>query len=95
MGQFGPNPHFSFICFGAMAAQGINASWGCASTFIVGVDVGTGGIGQSFLHTNRFSDVDPALGHGVPALVGISSGGGDCYQLRNLLGWIPLEVFLC
>ena len=35
-----------------------------------------GGIGQSFLNSNKFSDADPALGHGVPAWVGISSSGG-------------------
>ena len=74
MGQFGPHPHFS-ICFGIMAAWGIAVSWGCGSTFTVGVDVGAGEIGQSFLDSNKFSDTDPALGHGVPAWVGISSGG--------------------
>ena len=67
--------HFS-ICFGAMAAWVIAASWGCGLTCIVGVDVGAGGIGQSFLDSNKFSDVDPALAHGVPALVWISSSGG-------------------
>ena len=77
MGQFDPYSHFSFVCFSATGAQGIGASWGCASTFIVGVDVGAGGIGQSFLDSNKFSDIDPALGHGVPALVGIFSSGGE------------------
>ena len=42
----------------------------------MGADVGVGGIGQSFLHLNKFSDVDPVLGHGVPALAGIFSSGG-------------------
>ena len=42
----------------------------------MGVDVGVGGIGQSFLDLNRFSDVDPVSGHGVPALAGIFSSGG-------------------
>ena len=76
MGQFGLHPHFSFICLGATAAWGIAVSWACASTFIVGADVGVGGIGQSFLDSYKFSDVDPAQSHGVPALVGISSSGG-------------------
>ena len=57
----------------------IAASWGCGSTFIVGVDIGVGGIGQSFLDSNKFSDTDPALGHGVLAVVGVSSSGGDYY----------------
>ena len=35
-----------------------------------------GGIGQSFLDSNMFSDIVPALGHGVPALVGMFSSGG-------------------
>ena len=35
-----------------------------------------GGIGQSFLDSNKFSDFDPVLGHGVPALAGIFSSGG-------------------
>ena len=76
MGQCGPHPHFSFICFGATMAQGISVSWSCASTFIKGDDVGVGGIGQSFLDLNKFSDVDPVLGHGVPTLAGIFSSGG-------------------
>ena len=42
----------------------------------MGVDVGTGGIGQSFLDSNRISDNGSVLGHGVPALAGISSSGG-------------------
>ena len=75
MRQFGAHPHFS-ICFEAMAAWSIAALWGCASTFIVGVEVGAGRIGQSFLNSNKFPDADPALGHGVPAQVGISSSGG-------------------
>ena len=40
---------------------------------------GVGGIGQSFLVSNRFSEVDPALGQGVPCLtgaLGMSSKGG-------------------
>ena len=75
IGQFGPHPHFS-ICFGVTVAWGIAALWGCGSTFIVGVEVGAGGIGQSFLDSNKFPDADPALGHGVPTQVGISSSGG-------------------
>ena len=38
----------------------------------MGVDVGKGGIGQSFLDSNRFSDNGSVLSHGVPALAGIS-----------------------
>ena len=52
-----------------------------SSVLIVGVGVaaGVGGIGQSFLVSNRFSDVDPELGQGVLCLggaLGISSSGG-------------------
>ena len=34
----------------------------------VGVAAGVGGIGQSFLVSNRFLDVDPELGQGVLCL---------------------------
>ena len=75
MGQFGP--HGNFICFGATAVWWISILWYCASTFIVGVDAGVRGIGQSLLNSNKFSDVDPFLAHGVPALAGILSSGGE------------------
>ena len=46
----------------------------------VGVAAGAGGIGQSYLVSNRFSDVHPGLGQGVLCLGGAlgtsSSGGG-------------------
>ena len=44
----------------------------------VGVGTGVGGIGQSFLVSNRFSEADPALDQGVPCTPGalrISSSG--------------------
>ena len=82
MGQFGPHPHFHFVCFGATVAWGISVSWCCALTFNVEVDAGVVEIGQSFLTSNKFSDIDPAPGHGVPALVGIFSSGG---------GWLSAE----
>ena len=39
---------------------------------MVGTDAGAGveRVGQSFLVSNRFSKVDPALGQGVPCLTG-------------------------
>ena len=41
---------------------------------------GLGGIGQSFLASNRFTGADPELGQGVPCMTGASgmssSGGG-------------------
>ena len=49
-----------------------------------------GGIGQYFLDSNKFSDVDPAPGHGVPAQVGISSSGGGLLSVDEpLLGGFP------
>ena len=59
---------------------GIAAILGC-SVLMVEVGVGTGvvGIDQSFLVSNRISEADPALGQGVPCLIGalgISSSGG-------------------
>ena len=44
-----------------------------------GVGTGEGGISQSFLVSNRFSDANPALGQGAPCLtgaLGISSSNG-------------------
>ena len=72
------------LVWGAFITLGIAATWGGASVFMVGADVGTwaGGIGQSFLVSNRFSEVDPALGQGVPCLTGalvISSKGGESW----------------
>ena len=58
---------------------------------MVGADKGTGvgGIGQSFLVLNRFSEADPALGKGVPCLTGSlemsSSGGGLILSFRDLV----------
>ena len=72
-----------------MAAWGIAASWGCGSTFIVGVDVGVGGICQSFLNSNKCPDADPALGHGVPAQVGIFSSGGGLSAEQPPWGGFP------
>ena len=43
-----------------------------------GVGTGVGGIGQSFLVSNKFSEADPALGQGVVCLtgaLGMSSSG--------------------
>ena len=69
MGHLGPHPH---LCtFGIKMGWGVAASWVCGSTFIGGLEVDVGGIGQSFLNLNRFPNIDPALGHRVPAWVGI------------------------
>ena len=67
--------------------RGIGVSWGCALNFIVEVDVGAGGIGQTFF------DIDPALGHGVPPLVALFSHSGGLLSAEeppwggNLLGF--------
>ena len=69
-------------CLGITMAWGIAATWGSSSVLILGAGVpaGVGGIGQSFLVSNRFSDVDPQLGQGVLCLGGAlgtsSSDGG-------------------
>ena len=72
MGQCGPHEYFSVPCLDIVMAWGIAAVLGCSSVFMVGAGVGTRveGIGQSFLVSNRFSEVDPALGQGVPYLTG-------------------------
>ena len=80
MGQCSPHEHFSVACLGITMVWGIPAILGCSSVLMVGVGVGTGvgGIGQSFLVLNRFSEADRALGQGVPCLtgsLGISSSG--------------------
>ena len=82
MGQCGPHVQFFVACLGVSIALRIAATWGGASVFMVGADVGTGagGIDQSFQVSNRFFKVDCALGKGVPCLVGTlgmsSKGGG-------------------
>ena len=82
MGQCSPCEQSSIACLGLTIAWGIAATWDGASFLIVGAGVGAGvgGIGQSFLASNRFSGADPELGQGVPCLTGVlgmfSSGGG-------------------
>ena len=68
MRQGGPHEQSSRACLGLTIAWGIAATWGEVSVLMVGVGVGTGvgGIGQSFLVSNRFSGADPELGQGVP-----------------------------
>ena len=77
MGQCGPLEHFSTTCLGITIAQGFAATWGGASVFTVGA--GIGGIGQSFLASNKFLGADPVLGQGVASLggtLGMSSSSG-------------------
>ena len=53
-----------------------------------GVGTGVGGIGQSFLVSNKFSEADPALGQGVPCLteaLGMSSRGGGLEFCAGLM----------
>ena len=57
---------------------------------MAGTDVGAGvgGIGQSFLVSNRLSKVDPALGQEVPCLtgaLGMSSKGGGFWTDNMML----------
>ena len=88
MGQCGPHKQSSIPCLGLTFAWGITATWGGASVLIVGAGViaGVGGIGQSFLVSNRFSDANPELGQGVPCLIGalatsLSGGGFESWCL--------------
>ena len=82
MEQCGPHEQPSAACLGLTLTLGIAAIWGHVSVLMVGAGVGTrvGGIGQSFLVSNRFSEADPALGQGILCLTGAlsmsSSGGG-------------------
>ena len=70
---------------------GIAALLGCSSVLMVGVGVGigVGGIGQSFLVSNRFSDAKPTMGQGIPCLMGapgISSSGGGLSIMDLVVG---------
>ena len=72
---------------------GIAATWGGSSALTVraGVGTGAGGIGQSVLVSNRFSDAVPELGQGVLCLDGAlgifsSSGGLDTSFWGLLVG---------
>ena len=87
MGQCGPHVQFFAACLGVTIALWIAATGGGASVFMVGA--GVGGIGQSFLVSNRFSEVDPALGQGVPCLIGALGTGGSC------LSWIFWSMKIC
>ena len=55
-----------------------------------GVGAGVGGIGQSFLISNRFSEADPVLGQEVLALartLGMSTSGGGLESLAEGISW--------
>ena len=76
---------------GIVMVHGIAAILGCSSVLMVGAGVGTGigGIHQSFLVLNRFSDAEPALGQGEPCLAGtlvISSSGGRLSFMDLIVG---------
>ena len=55
--------HWGFPVLGAVALS------------LWGVEIIAGGIGQSLLNSNKFPDIFPALGHGVPAQVRILLSG--------------------
>ena len=91
--------HILFYLLRHHSGTGVAVSWVCASTFIVGVDVGAGGISQSFLNLNKFSDVDPVLHHGEPSLTGIFSSGGGLLSAEgphcNRFSWnFPFVKFI-
>ena len=91
MGQCSPQEHFSVACLGITMALGIAATWGGSSVLMVGAGVrtGVGGICQSFLVSNKFSEADPVLGQEVLCLGGAlgisSSGGGLDFSLWGLV----------
>ena len=67
-------------------------------------EVTTGGIGQSFLNSNKVPDIFPAPGHGLPAQVGIrlSSGGLLCgvlscggFSFSEFIGTLGVVVGGC
>ena len=66
IGQSGHHLHFS--TFEVIMAWRIAAPWVCGCIFIWGLEVDLGGIGQSFLNSNRFPDIDLAPGYGVEYL---------------------------
>ena len=80
IGKCGPHDHYSVACLGITIAWRIAASWGGSSVLILGTGLGTGagGIIQSFLVLNKFSEADLALGQGLLYLtgaLGMSSSG--------------------
>ena len=92
MGQIGSHPHFS--TYGVMMAWGVSASWDCGSNIIGGFEVDVGWTGQSFLNLNRFSNIDPAPGHGMPAWDGIFSSDGGLLLDKHPWEGFPLSKFI-
>ena len=84
----------TFLYLWGYDGMGVAASQDCGSIFIEGLEVDVGGIGQSFLNSNRFPNIDPALGHEVPAWVGIFSSGGEL--LLDELPWegLPFSKYI-
>ena len=79
------------VCLGIVMVQGIAAILSCSTVLMVEAGVGTevGGIGQSFLVSNRFSNAKSALGQGVPCLtgtLGISSSGVGLSLMDQVVG---------
>ena len=99
MGQFSPHLHHS--AFGGAAAPGIGCSGAWGSIFMGGLElVGVtvllvGGIRQSFLNSKRFSDIFPALGHGVIVheLGHFLVVGGLFPGVPSVEGFCPSEFF--
>ena len=83
----------SDACLGIAMAQGIAETWGGSSVLMVGADVGTGvgGIGQSFLISNKFSETDPVLGQGVLCLTE-AQGMSSSDEGLNLSFWVIVTL---
>ena len=84
-----PNPPLYFYKWGNLVPSTFLFLWHCSSTrgyqFLALWLYLNGGIwswcGQSFLNSNKFPDIFPASGHGVPAQVGILLSGWGCYLM--------------
>ena len=63
-----------------------------ALSLLGGLEVVVGGIGQSFLNSYRLPDIVHALGHGVPAHVGIFSSGGGLLLDELLWREFPFSI---
>ena len=83
MGQCSPQVHFSATCLGITIAQRIAATWGGTSVFTVGVGAGVGGIDQSFLALNKFSEAEPVLGQGVPSQTGALGMSFEWWRVKS------------
>ena len=85
MGLCSSHVQFFVACQGVTIALVIGDTRGGDSVFMVraGVGTGVGGVGQSYLVLNRFSEADPVFSQGVPCLTRALGMSSDASKMHT------------